>query len=71
MKKLIALLSLLVLATVAQAQEKITILYAFSPSDTTGNFSRILSAEANKLQNKYEFIYDAKPGAGTLTKKSA
>ena len=64
MKKFITLLTLLMLGTLAQAQEKITILYAFSPSDTTGNFSRILSAEANKLQNKYEFIYDAKPGAG-------
>jgi tripartite-type tricarboxylate transporter receptor subunit TctC len=64
MKKLLTTILLAGASLMAQAQEKITILYAFSPSDTTGNYSRILSAEANKLQNKYTFVYDAKPGAG-------
>lgn len=64
MKKFLTSLFLVALAAVAQAKENITILYAFSPSDTTGNYSRIISAEANKLQDKYTFVYDAKPGAG-------
>lgn len=47
-----------------QAKETITLLYAFSPSDTTGNYSRILANELNNSQSKYNFVYDAKPGAG-------
>jgi len=61
-KILLAVLS--TLAITASAKETITILYAFNPNDTTGNYSRILSDEANKIQDKYTFIYDAKPGAG-------
>jgi len=63
MKKILAVL-LTTLALTAQAKENITILYAFSPNDTTGNYSRILADEANKIQDKYTFIFDAKPGAG-------
>lgn len=48
----------------AQGKETITLLYAFSPADTTGNYSRVLAAELNKSQSKYNFIMDARPGAG-------
>lgn len=62
MKKLLA--ALLLVASTAFAKDNITILYAFSPSDTTGNYSRVLTYEANKIQDKYNFIFDARPGAG-------
>jgi len=56
----------LVLSLCAQAQSKetITLLYAFSPADTTGNYSRVLAMELNKSQSKYTFIMEGKPGAG-------
>lgn len=63
MKKILALL-LAAAAFTASAKENITILYAFSPGDSTGNFSRVLANEANKIQNKYNFSFEARPGAG-------
>lgn len=63
MKKLLAILAT-ALALNVSAKENITILYAFSPGDSTGNFSRIIANEANKIQDKYNFIFEAKPGAG-------
>jgi tripartite-type tricarboxylate transporter receptor subunit TctC len=63
MKKILAVvLSLLALS--AQAGETITIIYGFSAADTMANYSRTLVEEANKIQKKYTFIFDVKPGAG-------
>lgn len=63
MKNLLLIVSL-TLALSAQAKETITILYAFSPSDTTGNYSRVMANELNNSQDKYKFVFDAKAGAG-------
>jgi tripartite-type tricarboxylate transporter receptor subunit TctC len=46
------------------AAENITIYYAFSPADSVANYHRTLANEANKIQDRYNFIFDAKPGAG-------
>lgn len=63
MKKLLA--SLLVsLSLAASAKENITIFYSWSAADTAANFHRTLAEEANKIQNKYNFVFDVKPGAG-------
>lgn len=63
MKKLLA--SLLVsLSLAASAKENITIFYSWSAADTAANFHRTLAEEANKIQNKYHFVFDVKPGAG-------
>lgn len=64
MKKLISALVLAVCVTGAWAKETITVVYAFSISDTMANYSRTLIDEANKSQNKYQFILEPKPGAG-------
>jgi len=64
MKKLISALILAACATGAWAKETITVVYAFSIADTMANYSRQLIDEANKIQDKYTFILDAKPGAG-------
>lgn len=63
MKKLIAIL-LAASSTLAMAAENITIYYSWSASDTAANFHRTLADEANKIQDKYNFVFDTKPGAG-------
>lgn len=63
MKKLLALI-LSVAALTASARENITIFYAWGPGDSVANYHRTIAAEANKIQDKYNFIFDTKPGAG-------
>ena len=64
MKKLLAVV-LATFALSAQAQkETITMYYSWTAADTAANFYRTLAEESNKLQSKYNFIFDAKPGAG-------
>jgi tripartite-type tricarboxylate transporter receptor subunit TctC len=63
MKKLLAIL-LSTMALTASARESITIFYAWGPGDSVANYHRTLAAEANKIQDKYNFIFDTKPGAG-------
>jgi tripartite-type tricarboxylate transporter receptor subunit TctC len=59
------LLTLLIVLTFsASAKENITMYYSWTAADTAANFYRTLADESNKLQNKYNFIFDAKPGAG-------
>jgi tripartite-type tricarboxylate transporter receptor subunit TctC len=63
MKKLLAIL-LSAFAITAMAKETITIFYAWGPGDSVANYHRTLANEANKIQDKYTFIFDTKPGAG-------
>lgn len=63
MKKILVIL-LATFAISAQAKETITVIYGWSPADTAANFSRSIVNEANKIQDKYTFIFDTKPGAG-------
>jgi tripartite-type tricarboxylate transporter receptor subunit TctC len=71
MKKLLAaLLATISLSAVAQ-KETITMYYSWTAADTAANFYRTLADESNKLQNKYNFIFDAKPGAGGTVAASA
>jgi len=46
------------------ARETITIMYAFSPNDSVANYHRTLTIEANRIQDRYTFVLDGKPGAG-------
>lgn len=64
MKKFITAFLLAVSALAATAKENITIYYSWSASDTAANFHRVLADEANKIQDKYNFLFDVKPGAG-------
>lgn len=64
MKKLLSAVLLSVLAGLAQARENIVIYYAWGPGDSVANYHRTLAAESNKIQDKYNFIFDTKPGAG-------
>ena len=62
--KIIAGLSLAGAAIISHAKENITIVYAYGPADSVANYHRTLVNEANKIQNKYNFLFDTKPGAG-------
>jgi tripartite-type tricarboxylate transporter receptor subunit TctC len=42
----------------------VTIYYAWTAADTQANFHRVLADEANKIQSRYHFVFDTKPGAG-------
>jgi tripartite-type tricarboxylate transporter receptor subunit TctC len=64
MKKLLLTLLLSVLATTVTAKENVTIVYSWTVGDTAANFHRSLAEEANKIQDKYTFIFDTRPGAG-------
>jgi tripartite-type tricarboxylate transporter receptor subunit TctC len=63
MKKLLSLLFVL-LSLTASAKENITIFYAWGPGDSVANYHRTIANEANKIQDKYNFVFDTKPGAG-------
>lgn len=63
MKKLLVSL-LAALSLSVSARETITIVYSWTPADTAANFHRSLAAEANKIQDRYNFVFDARPGAG-------
>jgi tripartite-type tricarboxylate transporter receptor subunit TctC len=65
MKKLLSTLLLAAMAFGAQAKETITVVYAFGVGDPMANYDRALVAEANKVQDKYTFLFDVKPGAGS------
>ena len=64
MSKLLVTLLATLAITAAQARENITIFYAWGPSDSVANYHRTMAAEANKIQDKYNFVFDTKPGAG-------
>lgn len=63
MKKLVAIV-LAAFSLSAIAKENIVMYYSWSAADTAANFYRTLADESNKLQDKYTFIFDTKPGAG-------
>jgi tripartite-type tricarboxylate transporter receptor subunit TctC len=46
------------------ARETVTIVYSWTAADTAANFHRALAEEANRIQSKYRFVFDARPGAG-------
>jgi len=57
---------LLCLSFYASARENITIIYGFSAGDNSANYARNLADEANQIQDKYNFLFDVKPGAGQV-----
>jgi tripartite-type tricarboxylate transporter receptor subunit TctC len=64
MKKILVATLLSALAFSSFAKETITIVYSWTASDPAANYDRTIIEEANRIQNKYHFVFDAKPGAG-------
>lgn len=64
MKKiLIAAMACFAMAA-AYSKEVITVVYAFGAGDTMSNYTRALIHQANAIQDRYTFVFEAKPGAG-------
>ena len=63
MKLILALAVALVTATV-HARDTVTIVYAWSAADAAANFHRQLAQEANRIQDRFNFVFDTRPGAG-------
>lgn len=63
MKKFIVALLLLAISPLF-ARETVTIMYSWSPADSIANINRHTIDEANRIQNRYNFIFDTRPGAG-------
>jgi tripartite-type tricarboxylate transporter receptor subunit TctC len=64
MQKFLISIMLVLLSTVAESREHITLLYSWTASDNAVNFYRALIDDANKTSDKYTFVLDFKPGAG-------
>lgn len=64
MKKLASILTFSLFCLLANAKENITVIYSWTAADTAANFHRSLVEEANRIQDKYNFIFDQRPGAG-------
>jgi tripartite-type tricarboxylate transporter receptor subunit TctC len=64
MKKLFLSLLLSFLSASAISKEVVTVVYSWSAADVAANFHRTLVEEANRIQNKYTFVFDTRPGAG-------
>lgn len=64
MKKIIVSIALLLGSHNLLAAEVVTLIWGWSLGDPMAQYSRSLADEANKLQNKYTFVLDARPGAG-------
>jgi len=64
MKKILSILALSLFSILATAKETITVIYSWTAADTAANFHRSLVEEANRIQDKYNFVFDMRPGAG-------
>lgn len=51
-------------SALAFAKENVTVVYSWTAADGPANYSRSIIDEANKMQDKYNFVFDTKPGAG-------
>lgn len=64
MKKLLSALLLCLAAVSAQAQIVVPVIWVFALSSSQGLMVREIVNEANAIQNKYQFVFEHKAGAG-------
>ncbi len=64
MKRLFAFLFALIALTAQAQPTKVPGVWGWIPTSTQGTYIRAILEEANKNQNKYEFVFENKPGAG-------
>lgn len=64
MKKFLIATFLSSFLLVAHAKETVTIVYSWGVGDSVATVNRAMIKEANEIQNKYLFLFEAKPGAG-------
>lgn len=63
MKKVLLSL-LLTISSVSWAQQQVPSVWAFNISNIQGNYYRAILEESNRIQQKYQFVVEHKPGAG-------
>ena len=63
MKKLLLAIGFLCFAVTARS-ETINAIWSFNIANTQGTYFRAIMDESNRLQSKYQFVTDSKPGAG-------
>ena len=71
MKKIFTILAMLCIASSALAQKVVPIIWPFSPASSQSNLIRAVIDNANAQQNKYQFIFHNKPGAGGVIAANA
>jgi tripartite-type tricarboxylate transporter receptor subunit TctC len=64
MKKIILTLILAVSSAIVNAKQVVPIVWPFAAGSSQANFLRELIEESNKQQDKYQFVFENKPGAG-------
>ena len=62
-KKLLFVI-LITISSAAISAEKISLVWGFSPASQHASNYRVLLSEVNRIQSKYNFVIDVKPGAG-------
>lgn len=64
LKKLLASVVLALVATTGLAKERVISMWPFTPASTQGSYFRAILEQANKEQDKYDFVFENKTGAG-------
>lgn len=64
LKKLLASIVLALVATTGFAKERVISMWPFTPASTQGSYFRAILEQANKEQDKYEFVFEHRTGAG-------
>lgn len=64
MKKILLGVILSLTSLISQAQTVVPVIWVFALSSTQGLMVREIVNEANSIQNKYQFTFEHKPGAG-------
>lgn len=64
LKKLLSSIALVLLASTSMAKERVVSMWPFTPASTQGSYFRAILEQANKEQDKYEFVFENKTGAG-------
>ncbi len=71
MKKIFALLATLLITSSVFAQKVVPIIWPFSPASPQSNMIRTAIESANAQQNKYQFVFQSRPGAGGVVAANA
>lgn len=71
MKKIFTIAAMLCISASAFAQKVVPIIWPFSPASSQSNMVRATIDSANAQQNKYQFIFQNKPGAGGVIAANA
>jgi tripartite-type tricarboxylate transporter receptor subunit TctC len=64
MKKLLIAIAAMFISTLAVAQQQVPSAWAFNIANVQGSYYRALLEESNRIQAKYQFVPEHKPGAG-------